>query len=220
MYIPLQYKNENLTEVRDFLRNNAFGILVNQVNGKLWASHIPLELDTDPEGHDVLIGHVAKANPQWSSFDASEEVLCIFNGPHSYVSSSWYREEEVPTWNYIAVHVYGSLEILSASEVLTSLEKLVDKYERNSEKPIALSTLSDRTLRQVRGIVGFRIRIRDIHAASKLSQGRPEDHLRIIEELEKTGQSGALDTARSMRNNQSLKEQTDKQAAGTSELPE
>ncbi len=208
MYVPLQYKNENLAEVREFLRNHAFAILVNQVNGKLWASHIPLELEADADGQDFLIGHIAKANPQGTSFNSSDEVLCIFNGPHSYVSSSWYLEEEVPTWNYIAVHVYGSLEILSESEVLESLEKLMDKYESTSEKPLAMSSLSLRTMRQVRGIVGFRIRIRDIQAASKLSQGRPADHPKIIEELEKTGQSGALDTARAMRKNQAMRDQT------------
>ena len=107
MYIPQHYRNENLKEVREFIINNSFGILINQIDGKPWATHIPLELDKDSNGKDILYGHIAKANPQWKYFDDASEVLCIFNGPHSYVSSSWYKEEEVPTWNYIAVHIYG-----------------------------------------------------------------------------------------------------------------
>ena len=131
MYIPEQYKNENISEVRNFLTENSFGILVSQVNGKPWATHIPLELDLDDEGNDILVSHIAKANPQWKQFSEATEVLCIFNGPHSYVSSSWYKDEEVPTWNYIAVHVYGTLTIIDEQAVIASMHKLVDKYEQH-----------------------------------------------------------------------------------------
>ncbi len=137
MYIPQDYKNENLKEVKEFIINNSFGILINHINGKPWATHIPLELDKDSNGNDILVGHIAKANPQWKYFTESTEVLCIFNGPHSYVSSSWYAEEEVPTWNYIAVHVYGLLKIQNEKALMSSLHKLVDKYEQKSENPIS-----------------------------------------------------------------------------------
>lgn len=110
MHIPHHYKNENISEVKDFLKSNSFGILVNQVNGKPWATHIPLELDVDAGGNDILVGHIAKANEQWKGFEENEEVLCIFNGPHSYISSSWYKKRDVPTWNYIAVHIYGTIK--------------------------------------------------------------------------------------------------------------
>lgn len=185
MYIPEQYKNENLPEVRSFLTENSFGILVSQVDGKPWATHIPLELDTDGDGNDILVSHIAKANPQWKQFSENTEVLCIFNGPHSYVSSSWYKEEEVPTWNYIAVHVYGTLKIIDEDAVIASMHKLVDKYEQNSQCPVSIHHLSAKTMRQVKGVIGFQIRITAIQAAKKLSQGREQDHPRIIEELEK-----------------------------------
>ena len=77
MYIPHHYKNENLAEVTDFLRKNSFGILINQVDGKPWATHIPLELDVDENGMDVLVSHISKANPQWKSFEANKNVLCM-----------------------------------------------------------------------------------------------------------------------------------------------
>ncbi|MEQ8421041.1 MAG: FMN-binding negative transcriptional regulator [Arenibacter algicola] len=195
MYTPSHYKNENLDEVREFLKQNSFGILINQTDGRPWATHIPMELDVDDEGKDILVGHISKANPQWKSFKGNEEVLAIFNGPHSYISSSWYKEEEVPTWNYIAVHVYGKIQILNDEAVLDSLHKLVDKYEKASTNPVSIHNLSHKTMRQIKGIVGFQIGITDIHATYKLSQTRPEDHPKIIEELQKTNNPGSHEIA-------------------------
>ena len=186
MYIPHYYKNENLIEVKEFIKQNSFGILVNQVDGKPWATHIPLELETKNE-KDVLVGHIAKANPQWKSFNQESQVLCIFNGPHAYVSSSWYEEEEVPTWNYIAVHIYGKLSILNEEATMASLHRLVNKYESNSDQPLSLHDLSPKTLRQVKGVVGFSIEIEEIQAAYKLSQTRKDDHAAIIKQLKERG---------------------------------
>lgn len=200
MYIPEQYKNENLSEVRNFLTQNSFGILVSQVDGKPWATHIPLELDSDEEGNEILVSHIAKANPQWKQFSETKEVLCIFNGPHSYVSSSWYKEEEVPTWNYISVHVYGTLKIIDEQAVISSMHKLVDKYEQHSQCPVSINNLSSKTMRQVKGVVGFQIKITEIQAAKKLSQGREYDHPRIIEELEKQNPQ-AIAVAKAMKTN-------------------
>ena len=199
MYIPQHYKNENIEEVKEFLKHNSFGILINQVAGKPWATHIPLEMDVDENGKSVLEGHISKANPQWKNFEENSEVLCIFNGPHSYISSSWYKEEEVPTWNYIAVHVYGTIKILDEEAVLASLHKLVDKYEANSKNPISIANLSKKTMRQIKGIVGFQISIDKIQAAYKLSQGRKHDHPKIIEELTGQDNQDARTIARDMK---------------------
>ncbi|WP_222984530.1 FMN-binding negative transcriptional regulator [Flagellimonas meishanensis] len=201
MYIPHYYKNENLDEVKGFIKQNSFGILINQVDGKPWATHIPLELEKDENGKDVLVGHMAKANPQWNNFQDSPEVLCIFNGPHAYVSSSWYREEEVPTWNYIAVHVYGKILILNEAETMASLHRLVDNYEQGSKNPVSLEKMSPKTLRQVKGVVGFRIQISDIQAAYKLSQTRTEDHAKIISELSQKDDASSQAIADHMANN-------------------
>ena len=198
MYIPLQYQNKNLAEVKDFLKNNAFATLVSQVENRPWATHLPLELETTSTGKEVLTGHIAKRNPQWKHFKEQEQVLAIFNGPHAYISSSWYHDEEVPTWNYVAVHIYGSLSILPEEEVMASLHRLVDKYEAQSENPISLTRMSDNTLRQVKGVVGFQIDIEEVHAAFKLSQGREADHARIVKELHKRDQIGDTEIARHM----------------------
>ena len=199
MYIPQYYKQTDLSEIKNFLIQHSFGILVNQVEGKPWATHIPLELDKDKNGKDILIGHISRANPQAKNLELTDNVLCIFNGPHAYISSSWYKEEEVPTWNYIAVHIYGKLQILTEEEVMASLYKLVDKYEKNSKKPISLNDMSEKTLRQVKGVVGFQISIDEIQATYKLSQTRPEDQSKIISELEKTNETNALKIAKAMK---------------------
>lgn len=199
MYIPNHYKNENLEEVKDFIQQNSFGILINIVDQKPWGTHIPLELEQDDDGNTILVGHIAKANPQWKNFTENAEVLCIFNGPHSYVSSSWYKEEEVPTWNYIAVHVYGKLKVLSEEETLQSMCRLVDKYEKVSKNPISLDDMSPKTMRQVKGVVGFQINISDIQATYKLSQTRKEDHSTIIAELQEQKDAGSQAIAQKMK---------------------
>jgi len=105
MYIPDLYKNENQQEIEHFLHENGFAILVNQTNGKLWGTHTPLFLEKQ-NNKLILSGHISRENQQAKSLINSDEVLAIFNGPHTYISSSWYDHENVPTWNYIAVHVY------------------------------------------------------------------------------------------------------------------
>ena len=198
MYIPLQYRNENLEEVRNFLAENPFGILVNQLDNRPWATHIPLLLETDTTGKDYLVGHISKANPQWKAFSNSAKVLCIFSGPHAYISSSWYKEEEVPTWDYIAVHVYGSLEVQNNQELEDSLDQLMKRFESGMECPVVFSELSRNTLRQIRGIVGFKITVEEVQAAYKLSQGRPDDHYSILSKLQQSGDPSALAVARAI----------------------
>ncbi|WP_318309046.1 FMN-binding negative transcriptional regulator [Flagellimonas crocea] len=199
MYIPPHYNNDDIEEIKNFLKNNSFGILINIVNGKPWGTHIPLELETDEFGKDILTGHIAKANPQWKHFTDKAEVLCIFNGPHAYVSSSWYKKEEVPTWNYIAVHVYGTLKVLTEEETMASMHRLVNKYEKQSKKPISLDQMSEKTLRQVKGVVGFTVQVSDIQAMYKLSQTRTDDHHKIISELEGRQDHGSQGVAQQMR---------------------
>lgn len=200
MYTPEIYKNENQEEIKKFLQENSFGILINQTNGKLCATHIPLELETNEEGNEILYGHISKENPQWNGFIDNEQVLAVFSGPHSYISSSWYDHENVPTWNYIAVHVYGKIKIIEGEAVIESLKKLVDKYEQYSENPVRIEDLSKKTMLQARGIVAFEIEITEIQATKKMSQNRDEKNLKnIISELEKTEDFQSIAVANEMR---------------------
>ncbi|MDM9630630.1 FMN-binding negative transcriptional regulator [Robiginitalea aurantiaca] len=200
MYIPESYRNENPEEIHEFLKENAFGILVcNGPEGPM-ATHLPLELVEKDDQTLLLRGHFAKANPQWRHLEEGDEVLCIFNGPHAYISSSWYEEEEVPTWNYKAVHLKGRYRRQNEAELWEALHAMVDKYEADSAEPVSLKNMSRATLAQIRGIVGFEIQVTRLDAAFKLSQGREHDHLRIINELEKRGGS-SKDVAEAMKRN-------------------
>jgi len=200
MFIAPYNKNENIEEIRDFIQNNGFGILINKTDNRFHGTHIPLILETDAEGNDILHGHLAKANPQWKNFQTDNEILVIFNGPHAYVSSSWYNHENVPTWNYIAVHVYGSIKIIEGEDLINSLRKLTDKYEKGRKNAVSVDELSEKTMRQVRGIVGFEIKVIEMQATYKLSQNRnEEDYHQVIDKLEETQDAGAIGVAEEMR---------------------
>lgn len=205
MYIPSFFKVDNTEEIHDFIHHNGFGIVISQTNEKLLASHIPLLLAKNSKGKNVLTGHLSRANPQWKSFESEKQVLIIFQGPHTYISSSWYDHNNVPTWNYMAAHVYGTLRFLTDEELLNSLRILTDKYEAHSEHPVSVHTMDPHMLSsQLKGIVGFEIEVEEIQAAYKLSQNRDDKNfLRIIDELEKKGDENSTRIAEKMKRNRS-----------------
>ena len=201
MYIhPLNsWKTE--TEVQEFIQKNAFATLYSQVDGKPWATHLPVFLEKKSEGAFILHGHLAKANPQWKQLAHAEEVLVVFQGPHAYISSSWYTHENVPTWNYLAVHVYGKARCIEGEELLHHLRSLVDRYETGRPNRVQVETMTPSYLEsQIRALVGFEIEIKEIHASAKLSQNRDDENYdRIIQKLEQSSIPGDLEVAEEMR---------------------
>lgn len=184
MYIPKTFREEDHQKIVSFLKDNAFGLLITQHLGKPLATHIPLEY-IEKDGKAYLQGHLAKANEQWKSFDHQQEVLAVFSGPHAYVSASWYSIEEVSTWNYVSVHIYGKIRTMHEQELLPMLQALMGKYESTVKEPVKMDELSKATLNQVRGIVGFEIEITNLQAKFKMSQNRSSaDYDRIVDELE------------------------------------
>lgn len=188
MYIhPLNsWKNEG--EIQDFIQKNAFATLVSQVKGKPWATHIPVVLDQNAAGEPVLHAHLAKANLQWKELSQIDEVLVIFQGPHAYISSSWYTHENVPTWNYLAVHIYGKIKFIEGEELLHHLKSLVDRYEEGRPNRVSVEKMSEGYLQsQIRALVGIEIKITEVHASAKLSQNRDDENYKnIVAELEKS----------------------------------
>lgn len=184
MYIPKYYKVTNWEEIKEFIQTNSFGALITTKKEKPIATHLPLQIHKEGEDYYVT-GHIAYGNPQWRTFDTSEDILVIFQGPHSYVSSSWYEHENVPTWNYQAVHVYGKARILSEEELKQDLTLLLQKYETHRKNPVLWENLSPQLLeKELKGIVGFKIKIQEIQAVDKLSQNRnEEDYQNIINRL-------------------------------------
>jgi len=201
MYIPRYYKIENKEEVRALIDKYGFAVLVSQFEGRPWATHIPLVLGKDENGGEILFGHISKANNQWKEFHKDEEILAIFSGPDAYVSSSWYDHENVPTWNYVAVHVYGKIRIIEGESLKTQLGKLVDKYESGMGNPVRVDKMSKEFVEsQMKGIIGFVIVITEIQAAMKLSQNRDDKNFnRVITGLDKQGDRNSLEIARRMK---------------------
>lgn len=201
MYIPKLFNNEDSAEISDFINQNSFAILINQVNNRPWGTHIPLLLEIDEAGNQFLFGHISKANEQWKTLNSEQEVLAIFSGPNTYISSSWYNHENVPTWNYTAVHAYGKATILTDEELYDQLGKMMRKYEANSTNPKTLEkTPQDLVHSEMKGIVGIRIAITEIQAVAKLSQNRDTiNHAMIVQELEKSTDHHSLAIAKEMK---------------------
>ena len=185
MFVPKYFQVKNMDEVIEFMEENSFATVVTTEKGKPIATHLPLQLQKKGMEY-FLTGHLAYGNPQWRTFETCESVLVIYQGPHAYISSSWYRHENVPTWNYQAVHVYGQATILGEEKLKQDLTKLLEKYENHRENPILWNKLSPQLLeRQLKGIVGFKIKVEEIQAAYKLSQNREEeDYQNIIKKLQ------------------------------------
>jgi len=147
MYIPKYFRVANADEVWDFVQKNSFGTIVTTNHGKPIATHLPLQLRKEEEDY-YITGHIAYGNPQWKAFETSEDVLIIFQGPHAYISSSWYEKENVPTWNYQAVHVYGTVSNLDqledslASADFTMTPEMYAEISRLSRTP---APATDRT---------------------------------------------------------------------------
>ncbi|MFN8287564.1 MAG: FMN-binding negative transcriptional regulator [Chitinophagales bacterium] len=186
MYIPKHYEEKDLKEVEALVREFGFATLISTVEGKPWATHLPLELGITTEGIWLLHGHISRVNPQYKGFSNEVEVLAIFMGPHTYVSPSWYSKPNVPTWNYKAVHLYGKPRILEGVELEERLKSLMSRYENaHAEKPLAYEDVPQKVKEtDLRGLIGFEIEVTKIEAASKLSQNRDaESHANIINEL-------------------------------------
>ncbi|MDF2066499.1 FMN-binding negative transcriptional regulator [Bacillus sp. Cr_A10] len=184
MYIPKYFKVTNIDEIKEFVQMNSFGTIVTTKQGKPIATHLPLELHKNGDDY-YITGHMAYGNPQWRTLDTNEDVLVMYQGPHAYISSSWYTHENVPTWNYQAVHIYGEASVLNEEELKEDLASLLHKYEKHRKDPVLWEKLSPQLInKELKGIVGFKIKVKEIQAAYKLSQNRnEEDYLNIVDQL-------------------------------------
>lgn len=183
MFIPKHFEVTDMNEVRDFIRSNSFGTIITTDQGRPTATHLPLELN-EIEREYYITGHFAKANPQWKTLEEQKEVLIIYQGPHAYISSTWYEDENVSTWNYQSVHVYGTPSILDEDALKEDLKRLMHKYEGHKENGAVWENTSADTKKQINGIVGFKIKVEEVQAAYKLSQNRNEkDYKNVIDKL-------------------------------------
>jgi transcriptional regulator len=181
MYMPAAFAEYDLTKLHDFVEQNSFGLLVSNVDGLPFATHLPFLLERDTGRHGTLVGHLARANPQWTEANG-QSVLAIFSGPHAYVSPTWYEVEQVvPTWNYVVVHVYGQIQFIEDEpSLLQIVQRSVRFYEQGMPRPWSFDASTTFMKRMLGQIVGFRIEIEKIEGKWKLNQNHPVERRRKV----------------------------------------
>ncbi len=205
MYISHYYREENLNKVADFVREHDFATLVLADGDVPIASHLLVDFETDSAGTWLINGHMARTNSLWRKFDSDKEVLLIFGGPNTYISPTWYNHLNVPTWNYIAVHLYGLPRVIDGGDELRGiLSRLVRRYETNSS--YRLETLpSDFAEKEMRGTVGFQVKVTRLEANFKLSQNRnDEDYASVVQHLKARGDEQSVAIAAEMMKNRKI----------------
>ncbi len=180
MYLPAAFNESDPAKLHEFIRRYSFAVLTSHGEAGLIASHLPLLLEADAGPHGLLLGHMARANPQWR--DVRGEVMAVFSGPHAYVSPSWYEEEgTVPTWNYVAVHAYGTFHVVREAEsLLEILRRSVHTYEGLRPEPWTFDESASHVEKLLRTIVGFSVEITRLEGKWKLSQNHPEERRRRV----------------------------------------
>ncbi len=198
MYIPKLYQM-NDDEAVQMMKTHPFALLITVDEKRPIATHIPVEVH-EQDGKVYVTGHLAYGNMQKNTLE-NREVLLIFQGPHAYISSSWYGEEQPPTWNYLAVHAYGNARVISEEELRSALIAMLDRYESPRENGRLWHTFDPDFLEsQMKGIVGFEITITLIEAKAKMSQNRSDtDYQSIVSELGKSNEQDEIHVAAWMR---------------------
>ena len=179
MYLPSAFRQDDLAELHAQLQASPFALLTSAGATGVQASHLPLLLAPDEGEFGTLYGHFARANPHWRDLQGGAEALAVFSGPDAYISPGWYPAKAehgkvVPTWNYIAVHARGPVELIEEPErLLQIVSRLSDQHESGRERPWAVSDAPREYIdSMLRAIVGFALPIRRLEGKWKLGQNR------------------------------------------------
>ena len=200
MYVPAAFAEHDRATLFDLMERHSFGLLISQHQGEPFASHLPLLIDRRRGENGFLVGHMARANPQWQQADG-QVILAVFSGPHAYISPTWYESENVvPTWNYAAVHVYGTFRAIHDEHAVARIvEDTVRLYEASMPTPWTVQTGSEFNRRLIQAIVGFEIGITRIEGKLKLNQNHPKERReKVIRALRSTGDPTSMSVARMM----------------------
>ena len=201
MYIPPHFAESDPATLHAFIEQHSFGLLSSQVDGLPFGTHLPFLLDRDAGPHGTLVGHMARANPQWREL-AGQTALAIFSGPHAYISPAWYEAENVvPTWNYLAVHAYGPVRLIEDRDALLEIvQRSVTVYEAAMPRPWQLDTTGPFVDRLLAQIVGFHIEIEKIEGKWKLNQNHSVDRrAKVVRALREQGGENSNGIADLMR---------------------
>jgi len=203
MYVPKEFNLDDPERIAAVIEQFNFGLLISALPGGLsggapFATHLPFLYDAARGPKGTLIAHMARANPHWKDFaalaEAGAEALIVFSGPHGYISPSSYGPgDAVPTWNYVAVHAYGTPKVMEDAAVRPMLEELVAAHETGPAPWTLAGNDEGFMARMQRGIVAFEIPVARIEAKAKLSQNKtPEVRARVVAAMRGQGGDGAV----------------------------
>jgi transcriptional regulator len=201
VYVPAHFNEDRVDTLHELIRGAGLATLVSMTADGLIASHAPMMIDPDPAPYGTLIGHLAKANPHALAADPAIQALVIFQGPDGYITPSYYAAKRehgkvVPTWNYAAVHAYGTLEVFDDPvRLLAVVTRLTNLYETKRAQAWAVSDAPDDFIQgMLRGIVGIALPIARLEGKMKMSQNRPAtDQTGVIDGLRRDGQDALAD---------------------------
>lgn len=199
MYNPARFNYTDKNEIFELMDHYPFATLVSVKDGEPFVSHVPLTPKLEGEKIE-LIGHLARANPHWRLLkDCRTKIL--FNGPHAYITPKWYAKNDVPTWNYEAVHVTGKIELVEDYDGLVAcLKELTNHVERHWPSGWEFFVPEDLGKRLAGSIVGFRVQVEDISFKKKLSQNKTgADRDGIFRGLEARGDDNSRAVLAEMR---------------------
>ncbi|MHC8311983.1 FMN-binding negative transcriptional regulator [Pseudomonas sp. GT1P32] len=179
MYNPSAFAIKDLHELQQQILETRLAVVITHDEQGLQASHLPLLFSPDQGPNGTLYGHFARANPQWKALQNGAEALVIFAGADAYVSPGFYPSKAehgkvVPTWNYVAVHAYGTAEVFSdADRLLNLVSALTDRHEAGRAQPWTVADApADYIDGMLKAIVGFALPIQRLEGKRKLSQNR------------------------------------------------
>lgn len=195
MYSPSFYREERAVLIQELIEEVGFATILTEGNTDL-ISHLPVQLTFDDNGRVELLTHCARANPHWRDLQKIGRSKFVFNGPHAYISPSWYppAKENVPTWNYVVVHAKGSIEIIDEpGGVAASMTNLVNHfesiYQTGWKLPLNETAIED----LMKGIVVFKLKDIEFEAKFKLSQKQaPSTRDNVIQKLEEKSETSNL----------------------------
>ncbi|NMO23281.1 FMN-binding negative transcriptional regulator [Pyxidicoccus fallax] len=204
MYIPRHFEEQDPERLLALMRQHSFATLLTVgEDGAPFATHLPFLVERDASGTVRLSGHMARPNPQWRAFAEARDVLVLFQGPHGYVSPTWYATTapQVPTWNYATVHAYGRPHVVDSPDaVLRILRDSAALYESGNPNPWRPEAVDDYVRRLMKGIVAFEVRVSRLEGKFKLSQNKGEvDRRGVIAGLERSPLPGDRELAELMR---------------------
>lgn len=197
MFIPKYYREEDRQKLLAFLKQNNFAALVTFDGEKPIATHTPVEI-VETENGWTIYGHISRANIQKKTF-GNNEALLIFQGAHTYISARWYTEVDVPTWDYMIVHVYGKVREIQGDELYSVLSRLIENHESNTSYRLE-GLPQDMVQKEINGVFGFVMEVTRVDGGYKLSQGKTEEErTNIASELEKRGDKDSKVIAEEIR---------------------